>query len=176
MISPPHPPRTVLFSGHRIDPPDAPKPRFPSHRERAVQDWLAGQLRPEDIAISSLADGGDILFAEACRAKGLIHHILLPLPPEAFLDTSVAEPWRDRFHRIWNATPPDRRTVLPDPGRDPFDACNRAMIALGLTFPPPRLLLVIWSGKPGRRGGTASMVALAHHAGIEVRWFDPLAA
>ena len=176
MTRPPRPHQTVLFSGHRIDPPGAPTPRFPLHREGAARDWLAAQLRPGDIAISSLADGGDILFAEACRAKGLQHHIFLPSPSEAFLDTSVAEPWRSRFHRIWDTTPPDCRTILPDPGADPFDACNRAMVVFGETFHMPRILMTIWDGKPGPAGGTASMVALALALGIHVQRFDPLAA
>ena len=168
-------PRLLIFSGHRIDPPDATNPRFPPREEQPARDWLNVQLHSTDTAISSLADGGDILFAETCRAKGLAHHVFLPSPPEAFLETSVAEPWRDRFRRIWDATPPDRRTILPDPGADPFDACNRAMIAFALTFPPPRLLLAIWDGKPGLAGGTASMVTLAKASEIRVRTYNPLA-
>jgi hypothetical protein len=168
-------PRVVIFSGHRIDAPSRPEPRFPASREQAVRDWIRSRLRPGDIGISSLADGGDILFAEACRAAGLVHHLVLPLPLDAFLATSVTAPgdWQDRFHRIWGATQPTHRTVLQDPGEAPFDACNRAMIALGQTCPPPRLLLALWDGLAGRPGGTASMVALAREAGMDVETFDP---
>jgi hypothetical protein len=168
-------PRVILFSGHVIDAPTRPVPRFPPSREPAARDWIRSRLRPGDIGISSLADGGDILFAEACRDAGLVHQLVLPLPPDAFLATSVvaAGDWQDRFHRIWNTTDPAYRTVLQDPGEAPFDACNRALIALGQTCPPPRLLLALWDGKPGLPGGTASMIALAHAAGMAVETFDP---
>ena len=69
------PPRKVaLFSGHMIDAPDRPKPRFPADKEpiaaRAIAAALADlDIGPQDLSICGGACGGDLLFAEAALAR-----------------------------------------------------------------------------------------------------------
>src|ERR1043166_7173251 len=73
------PPRNVLLcSGHMIDAPDREDPRFPPSREPVAAAAIAQLLdSPEigagagDLAICGGACGGDLLFAEACLARGV---------------------------------------------------------------------------------------------------------
>lgn len=167
---------TTVFSGHRIDDPGRPTPRFPDARIAVVRGWISERIAPGDLCLSSLANGADILFAEACRAAGADHHIVLPSNPDRFIETSVrtATPgdWVARFRAIWDATPARHRHVLGT--TDDYDACNRALIAMALEAPPPRRLLAVWDGiDTGRPGGTGSMVTLAREAGLEVEILDP---
>ena len=65
-----------LFSGHMVDAADRSEPRFPPDKEplaAAAISALLDQLGAgaEDVAISSAACGGDLLFAEACLQRGV---------------------------------------------------------------------------------------------------------
>lgn len=167
---------TTAFSGHRIDDPGRPTPRFPDARIPAVRAWISARVAPGDLCLSSLANGADILFAEACRSAGADHHIVLPSGPYRFIETSVRTEadgdWVARFRAIWDATPARRRHVLGT--TDDYDACNRALIAMALEAAAPRRLLAVWDGiDTGRPGGTGSMVALAREAGLEIETVDP---
>lgn len=82
--------KVILFTGHCIDAPDQPKPLFPANRaQRATQDIAAAIPDDTQIGISSAANGGDILFFEACTTRSIPCHIILPLPPKRFLATSA---------------------------------------------------------------------------------------
>ena len=82
--------KVILFTGHRIYAPDRTKPRFPAIRaQRAAQDIAAAIPDDTKIGISSAANGGDILFFEACTTRSIPCQIILPLPPERFLATSA---------------------------------------------------------------------------------------
>ena len=69
-------PRQVfLFSGHMIDAPDRKEPRFPATRRRlprkpSLRSWMSLKPAPDDLAFCGGACGGDLLFAEACLARG----------------------------------------------------------------------------------------------------------
>src|SRR5512135_590986 len=77
-------PRQVfLFSGHMIDAADRSPPRFPPDKEllaAAAIDKLLDELgaAATDVAISSGACGGDLLFSESCLLRGLRMKIYLP--------------------------------------------------------------------------------------------------
>ena len=79
------PRQVLLFSGHMVDAPDRPTPRFPAAKlapaGAALQQALA-QLGagPEDLALAQGAAGGDLLFLEACRQRGVRCQVQLPLP------------------------------------------------------------------------------------------------
>jgi hypothetical protein len=67
--------RVVVCSGHMIDQPDRPVPRFLPHKAAIVRDSIAKQLNhweigARDLAICGEAQGTDILFAECCVALG----------------------------------------------------------------------------------------------------------
>ena len=98
-------PRQVfLFSGH-VDAPDRSPPRFPPDKEplaAAAIDKLLAELGAvtTDVAISSGACGGDLLFAESCLQRRLRVEIYLPFVQEEFLKESIdfaGEHWRRSF-------------------------------------------------------------------------------
>ena len=70
------PPRLVfLFSGHMVDAPDRAEPRFPAEKEGIAARAIAAALDqlgagPGDLALAQAANGGDLLFLEACKARG----------------------------------------------------------------------------------------------------------
>jgi len=100
--------KVLVFSGHMIDAPTRREARFPPAKEAAVKerlerilsDWGAG---PGDLAVCGAARGGDILFAEICKKRGVHVRLLLPMPEGEFIAESVRLPnskWVDRFHAL----------------------------------------------------------------------------
>jgi len=60
-----------LFSGHMIDAPDRPTPRFPAEKEGIAAQKIAEALGQQgagldDLVLAQTAAGGDLLFLEAC--------------------------------------------------------------------------------------------------------------
>ena len=113
-------PRQVfLFSGHMVDASDRSPPRFPPDKEplaAAAIDKLLDELGAvtTDVAISSGACGGDLLFAESCLQRRLRVEIYLPFLQEEFLKESInfaGEHWRQKFFwvkervRCWHIMP-----------------------------------------------------------------------
>ncbi len=173
--------RVILFGGHMVDLPDRPKPRFPPRAVEAaavaigktLDELLLGGPEPT-IAASSAARGGDLLFLEACRARGLVYHVVLPFAPERFIETSVrgAEggDWETRFQAIWRQTPDARRHVLdPSDAENPYAICNRSLVDLARRLGGKLCLIVLWNGRGGDGpGSTASLVERVREAGGEV--------
>ena len=125
------PRRAFLFSGHMIDAPDRPEPRFPASQEavaaRAIGDTLDTlEAGSEDLALCSGACGGDILFAEACLQRRVRLEVWLPFAISVFLEKSVSfagQGWRTRFYAIQDNP---LTTVSIIPGQTEFapDAAN----------------------------------------------------
>ena len=106
-FKPPFEPRCVfLFSGHRIDAPGRPEPRFPADKEKIAAEAIAKELdeldaRPKDLALCSGACGGSLLFAEVCLKLGVHLQIRIPFEELTYLKNSVTfagENWRDRYY------------------------------------------------------------------------------
>lgn len=101
-------PRIGLFTGHMLDRPDRPAPRFPAALEEAVRSEIEASLERRDVQIgySSLACGGDMLFAESALKRGGEVYIFLPFDIETFIEQNRVNPARgcDR-----TATRRDRR-------------------------------------------------------------------
>ena len=100
--------RAVIFSGHMIDPPGRDKPRFPVECVPAVAASIGRQLARwgadgQTLAICGGAPGSDILFAEACLARGAHLRLLLPFSIEKFgRETFEGTPlaWLRRFEAL----------------------------------------------------------------------------
>jgi tetratricopeptide (TPR) repeat protein len=171
----------VLFSGHMIDRPDRPEPRFPSDKEdvasAAIEAMLERlQVGEGDLAICGGACGGDLLFAETALARGSHVELHLPFPEPTFMANSVtfAGPiWRDRFiavrdhERTELLVMPDQLGRTPN-GIDPYERNNMWMLYTALAWGSKNVRFVaLWDGKGGDDpGGTEHMYrTVQEHAG-----------
>jgi hypothetical protein len=166
-----HPPvATVLFSGHMVDAPGRRPPRFPPERvpvaRRAIAEaiWLIDDTDAE--AISGLACGGDLLFAEEWLKTGRLLHAYLPREEADFLDESVrfaGEKWVDSFRDV-TADPklvligPDEEMLRLD---DPHTANNLRMLDAASLRPGSLHGLFLWDGKGGDGPGGTEHLASA---------------
>lgn len=179
------PRQVLLFSGHRVDAPDRESARFPPAMVPAAQLAIeqaldALQAGPEDLAFTQGAAGGDLLFAEACLARGVPLRLLLPLSESDFIQASVQTSpgdWVKRYFavRAGLASPP--QPIGPGDGaedEDPFERCNRALLQAAAAWGSERVrLVVLWNGAEGDGpGGTAHMMREVQAQGGAVTWID----
>ncbi len=186
----PAPPRHVLlFSGHRLDAPMRLTPRFSAAQVRSAQQRLAEVLvsldaGPADLALSQAAAGGDILFLEACRARGVACRVMLPFDEAAFVEASILPSsggalWQQRWLAL-KAGLAESPQVMPEgwtpavAGADAFERCNHWMLATALAFGLARLRVIcLWNGADSDGpGGTGHMVAEAARHTDHIHWID----
>ncbi|WP_332675678.1 hypothetical protein [Aromatoleum sp.] len=188
------PDRVFLFSGHRIDAPDRRTPRFPPRSEAiaaagigaALDAWGAG---PSDLALAQGASGGDLLFLEACLARGLRLQMLLPFAEPEFIRSSIlpsadGRQWCERYHALKSrlAIPPQVMPAdleLPAGFRipekaGPYERCNLWLLHMAMTWGADKLhFLCLWNGGGADgAGGTAHMYSEARRRGARVTWLD----
>jgi hypothetical protein len=179
----------VFFSGHMIDRPSRPEPRFPAGKEpaaaRAIWQALdAWNIGPGDLGICGGACGGDILFGEACLQRGAALAIYLPLPVADFIEASVRMPeevdanWIGRFQELARQA----KVIGPlasagsDAANDVFRANNRRMImaAKKAAGAEPLNVLLLWDGAPGDGpGGTYDIARMAQRWETRLSVIDP---
>jgi len=174
----------VLTSGHLVDLPSRPAPRFPATLEQAVaariRELFAGwSIGAADLVLSGGARGADILFAECGLDRGARVRLLLALPPAEFVERSVALPgggWEARFERLLRRCQVE---VLPERlrrhGQRPFELVNAWMLDEALRLCPPGRLraALVWDEQAGSGGGTASMAALLRERGVPAAVINP---
>lgn len=188
------PDKVFLFSGHMIDRPDRAEPRFPADRE-AIAAARIGELLdrlgagPDDLAFAQGAAGGDILFGEACIARGVPFQMLLPLAEPEFIEASVlpsanGEAWRQRYFALRDQLTlaprimPDELGPLPRDrdGRETnaFERCNLWLLYSALTQGLSRVRFIcLWNGGGSDGpGGTAHMVREVKRRTGQVSWLD----
>lgn len=166
-----HLPRIVVFSGHMFDRPERAQPRFPLAAEGMVRAEVARRLQEVEaqVGFSSLACGGDLLFAEALLERGGEVNIVLPFNQRDFRKCSVdlipGVDFGARFERVLARAA--TVTILSEWGDAtdgaPFDYCNRAINGLALLkgkfFGMDVVPMAVWNGQPGDgAGGTHSFV------------------
>ncbi len=184
------PPRQVLlFSGHLVDAPDRAQARFPAEKVGAAARRIAAELErldagPADLAITQGAAGGDLLFAEACLARGVPLQLLLPLPEDEFIAQSIlpcvdGAAWRDRYLAVkarLTLRPLQADAVLGPlpPGTDPFERANSWLLDSALAHGAQRLrFITLWDGAGGDGpGGTHHMVDEVRRRHGESIWID----
>ncbi len=188
------PDKVFLFSGHMIDSPDRADPRFPDDKESIAAARIGEILDqlgagPDDLAFAQGAAGGDILFAEACLARGVPFQMLLPLEEPDFIEASVlpsanGEAWRQRYLALRDKlTLPPR--IMPDElgplprdreGREmnAFERCNLWLLYSALAQGLNRVRFIcLWNGGGGDGpGGTAHMVREVKRRTGQVSWLD----
>jgi len=128
------------------------------------------------------ARGGDILFHESCRARGIATTIVLPFAPDLFLKTSVEgaegeDDWPRRFQKLWDETPPSRRHDLSLPQSDEaYALCNDRILELAKEAGEPQMI-ALWDGSGGDDpGGTAHFLKrIKESSGLTPEIIDPKA-
>ncbi len=186
----PHEPRqTILFTGHMVDAPDRPVPRFPATRVDAAARRIAAVLDeigagPDDLALTQGAAGGDLLFAEACLARAVPLHLLLPLAEREFVAASLlpvvdGAAWHARFRAVVARLdePPREAPVALGPLAPDDNAFVRANLWLldsALAFGADKLICIcLWDGGGGDGpGGTRHLVDAVRGAGGRVVRID----
>src|SRR5262245_36101120 len=164
-VNPPN--AVVLFSGHMIDAPDRKTPRFPAGKEpfaaAAIVDALSRiGVAGGDLAICGGACGGDLLFAEACLAKGMQVELYIPFDEPTFLAESVdfaGGNWRERYFAVKSKATlhlmPDELGPLPA-GENAFERNNQWMLAMAARFGGERMAFIcLWNGQGGDGPGGA---------------------
>lgn len=183
-------PRQVfLFSGHMIDAPDRPTPRFPAEKEGIAAQTISEALGqqgagPDDLALAQAAAGGDLLFLEACQQRAVRCRILLPFHEPEFIQRSIllskgGDRWRERFYALKAALPtaprimPDELGPLPK-GVDPYERCNLWLLYTALACGVDKVrFLCLWNGGGGDGpGGTAHMYKEVERRTGRVTWID----
>jgi class 3 adenylate cyclase len=175
-------PRVVTFTGHMIDRPGRPTPRFPPAREGAVRDAIATQLKELDAGFgyASAACGSDILFHEAMLERGADVHIVLPYRAEDFrrdsVDVLAGAEWGARFDRVLaRATTVVTATEQTTSGAAAtYDYANMLLEGLGAIrarqLGADVSLLAVWDGRPGDGpGGTETIVRRWRALGRDTR-------
>lgn len=126
----------------------------------------AGNRRP--VAISSLAEGADCLFAEAALGLGYRLDALLPFArddyPTTFGDAAAVPGYRDLLARA------GRIVELPGTlaaSKEAYEAVGRAMVDAS------DIVVTVWDGAGAAgRGGTPEIVDYALAGGRSVIWLD----
>jgi tetratricopeptide (TPR) repeat protein len=189
LAAPFEPRQVLLFSGHMLDAPDRPQPRFPADKlpqaaaalHQALDALGAGD---GDLLLTQGAAGGDLLFAEACRERGVRVQLLLPLEEPEFIERSVlpssgGEDWRRLYFELKSTLRlaprilPDELGPLP-PGANAFERCNLWLLHTALACGPEKVRFVcLWDGGGGDGpGGTAHMYNEVKRRTGRVTWID----
>ncbi|MEJ1241291.1 hypothetical protein WBG78_24290 [Chryseolinea sp. T2] len=186
-------PTVLLFTGHLLDSIDRISARFPYRLISEVRRMIAQEVRAfqspdiSQIAVSSLAAGGDILFAEAIVEAGIPLHIFLSHPPDEFVDRSVQyaknhhdENENEWLHRFASSMDQAVSISIVDSkeGEDPYVACNREMLRHALQFSNNETqrilaLAMMETESEVKQGGTADFALEIESNGIPVRRLWP---
>jgi tetratricopeptide (TPR) repeat protein len=184
------PRQVLLFSGHMIDAPDRKTPRFPADKESIAATKIGEALDklgagPGDLALTQGACGGDLLFTEACLARGVRVQWMWPFPEPEFVERSVVrcgESWRDRFYDARAKVMDPVRVAPVDLGEPPlgveggyaFERCNLWLLHTALAHGLSRVRFVcLWNGEGGDGpGGTGHMYQEVKRRSGRVSWID----
>ncbi|MEQ1529863.1 MAG: tetratricopeptide repeat-containing protein [Methylococcales bacterium] len=179
------PRKVLLFSGHMIDAPDRKEPRFPAAKESIAAEKIAQALdklgaNSDDLALTQGANGGDILFAEACLQRGVKLKLLQPFEEPAFIQKSVlpgGDSWRERYFQIKpQASIKAAPIELGQPPKDvdPYERCNLWLLYSALAYGIDKVQFIcLWNGEGGDApGGTAHMYHEVEDKTGQVSWLD----
>ena len=188
-------PSVLLFTGHLLDKIDRESARFPYRLIREVRTLIEIELEQilkkggPKMAISSLAAGGDMLFASEIVQRKIPLTVFLPFEKDTFLAHSVRylkdlpsedpKEWEDHFHE--NMSKASKVIITHSNGSGPeqaFAACNKAMLkfALDLTQNQPSEVLalaLVKNSEEIKPGGSADFVTHLESTGINVKKIWP---
>jgi hypothetical protein len=175
-------PRVVHYCGHRLSPDGPLTPGAVPEATAAIRAEL--DRNPAAYAYGSLANGGDILWAEALLVSGAELNVVLPFAHPEFVDASVADAgpdWVERFERCLAAA--HEVVYVTDDAFLGDDVLYRygSELAMGLALLRGRYLdgdvrqLALWDGAPARgAAGTAIDVETWRRSGRQSTVLTPL--
>ena len=145
----------VGFTGHR----HLRDPEKLSALLRDLLHSLGKEITGQLVGHSSIAIGGDTLFAEACLASNIPWIALLPLAEGDFKSDFSETDWEKARHLLQKAARVESLVGAKDR--------NVAYLECGLaTVEEADLMIAVWDGEPSRgTGGTAEVVAHARNFG-----------
>ncbi|SPF53560.1 conserved hypothetical protein [Candidatus Sulfopaludibacter sp. SbA4] len=185
-------PAVLVFTGHRIDEPRRPKPRFPAEREetaraairKAIQAEMSARAVPL-IGLAGGASGGDLLFHEVCEELNIPRKLYLIIPRDEYVKASVAPAgpqWIERFNHQYTTAEMreyQRSAELPfwlqeKPDYGVWQRSNTWMLHNALAIGgAATTLLALWNGQGGDGpGGTEHMVKTAQARGARAIILD----
>jgi hypothetical protein len=157
-------PGVVVVSGHMVDTPDRPRPRFPPEQvprvagevRTALERWNVG---PGTTLVTGGARGADIVAAEAALARGARLRLVLARRPEEFVKGSVALPstdWAERFYALLGLADVE---IVDGPDDDVYARTNDRIIAVARGIDDRPRAIIVWNGETGDGpGGTSDFV------------------
>jgi hypothetical protein len=180
------PPRLViLFSGHMIDNPERTLSRFPARIEPLAAAAIGNTLAEigvdsRDLALSSGACGGDLLFGEAILSRGAKLELYIPFDEDTFLASSVDvcnSKWHSRFREVRSRSVlhimPNERGPLPV-GENPYERNNIWMLETAMKYSAEKVVFVcLWDGQSGTAaGGTPHFIEHVRQKIGRIYWID----
>lgn len=181
--------KVAIGSGHMIDAPNRPRPRFPGAKAEAVRFRIAQQLEQwqigaGDLAICGGACGADILFAEECLRRGTRIQLFLAQAIEDFVRNSVrhaGDDWVRRFHALREQAEVE---ILPkESGTSPNELSIYARTNLWMidsaraeaTDPVKIYVLLVWDEQPtgDGPGGTSDFQEKICDLGAQLAIINP---
>jgi hypothetical protein len=184
----------LLFTGHMIDKTDRAAPRFPAAKEVAAKEQIKQKIKDavanagaakKIIGIAGGACGADILFHETCKELNIESKILLAIPPDDFIASSVSfagAGWVQRFHNLLQQIP--HPVLMDKPALPSWLTKNKDYTIwirnnLWLLNTAQQngtmnmTLIALWDGKGGDGpGGTKHMVETAKAGGAKTFVID----
>ena len=180
--------RVIVFTGHMIDRPGRPTPRFPAGKEEEARAAIEQAVRSKvldnerTLGLASGTSGGDLLFHEVCRDLGVRTELFLVTPePEhvAATVTPSGPEWVDRYYSVRRGA---RLHVLQASssqlpawlakreGYSVWHRHNRWLLQSALAYRESRVTLVaLWNGaESDGPGGTREMINDARAADVDV--------
>src|ERR1700674_908280 len=164
-----HPPRNSVqlpttlaigFTGHRKLPDEA---KCREAIRRVLLEWIA-KVPGVVYGVTSVAAGGDLLFAETCIELNLPIRVFLPVPKEQFRE-DFDEPAWDRAECVFKNALSVEVTGAGEKLTERYYECGIE------TVQESQLLIALWDGEPSQGlGGTADMVHFAKEQGRPVIW------
>jgi len=150
----------IGFTGHRHLPDEAASRKliynFLAEKKQSTSEILLG--------VSSVAAGGDLLFAESCIALDIPLRVLLPLPQEEFRKDFDPATWT-RAQQVMSRAMSVEVTGKEGQRDDCYYECGLATVLQS------QWLIALWNGEPAQGlGGTEQIVTFARQIGRPVIW------
>lgn len=157
--------RAVVVSGHMVDVPGRPQPRFPPRQVPRVAAKVREQLERWYVGAGTTllrggARGADIIAAEAALERDAAVRLVLARPPDDFVSGSVSLPqtdWEERFRALLARADVE---IVGGSDDDVYQRTNQRIIESAREIDDHPLALIVWDGEEGDGpGGTSDFVA-----------------